>query len=302
MAAARTAYNYKKNNINKSTVSKIKTRNTGSAFKSFLLAVMMITLALSVLWFFVIKNLCIIKNITINENEKYSYDEILQASGIKTGGELYDIDINKSIENIKKNLTYSDSVKITRIFPSTLNINIETEKGILGIMLGGNYYIISQNFRVIDKIKVVGKGLSEADFKPPDGIITFKTDAVAKCFTGEQMEFSDNDIYNFLKEIAGLIKNGNNENGKLNKLNMSMISSIDITNKYKVVMDYEDKFLVKYGIFENITPRIIDSFEIIKNLPDYATGIIDLTNVKPASFKYEENIAELYKSGQNKRG
>ena len=295
----RNRQNLKTNNKNK--INKIKVKKAGNALKSFLLAVLVLALVIAALWFLVLRYYCIIDNITISENNKYSYDEILKASGINIGDELYSIDINKTKENISKMLTYSENVKITRVFPSTLNIDITTENGVLGIMLGGDYYVISKNFRVIDKIKVVGTGLSESDFKPPEGVITFKTDSIKRCYIGEQIEFSDEDIYNFLKEITELIESDNKNTGENDILSMSMISGIDITNKYKVVMNYGDKFLVKYGIFENITPRVINSFEIIKNLPDYAEGVIDLTDVKPASFKYDENVAELYKSGTNKR-
>jgi len=284
-------------NINKSKINKIKARKAGSAIKSFLLAVLILALVISALWFLIIKYFCIIDNITISENDRYSYDEILKASGINVGEELYGVDVNKAKENISGMLTYAENVEITRIFPATLNINITTEKGVLGIMLGGDYYIISKNFRVIDKIKVVGSGLSESEFKPPEGIVTFKTNAIQRCYIGEQMKFSDQDIFNFLKEIIGLLEDKSKDGDDTLSMT-SMISSIDITNKYKVVMNYSDKFLVKYGIFENITPKIKNSFEIIKNLPDYAKGVIDLTESNPASFRYDENVSELYKSGK----
>ena len=80
------------------------------------------------------------------------------------------------------------------------------------------------------------------------------------------------------------------------KISVSMITGIDVKNKFRVNMNYDDKYFVKFGIFENISPRILNSFEIIDRLPDYAEGIIDMTDSKVASFTYHENVSMLYRS------
>jgi len=226
-------------------------------------------------------------NIIINENNRYSYEQILQASGIVPGGELYGINIKQARTNIKEILTYTDSVKITQRPPSTLKIDITTEDGLFGIMLGGDYYIISENMRVVEKIKVVGSGIY--NFAPPENIITFATHDIQKCYLGEKMEFSDNDIYDFLKEMAKFQRENKNMHPDMPK-----ISSIDITDKFRVTMNYEDRFLVKFGIFENISPKILNSYEVINRLPDYAGGLIDMIDGKAASFTFHEDILMLY--------
>ena len=272
--------------------TKMKIRKAGARIKTFLFAVLMIMTVATVFLFLTNKYIFKIKTVSITANEKYSYDEILKASGIVEGQELYGIDVKQIKFNIKEMLTYAESVSVTQIPPSTVNIDIKTEKGLFGIMLGGDYYILSRSFRVIDKINVVGNTNAEKDFIPPDGIITFETDTVKKCYTGEKIEFTDSDIFDCLKDIAKLA----DENGEM----LSAINSIDVTNKFKVVMNYGDRFLIKFGLFENISSKIINSFEIINSLPDYAEGIIDMNDSKVASFRYDENVTKLYKSGKNK--
>jgi len=231
------------------------------------------------------------ENIIINGIDIYSYDEILEAGGIVSGSGLLGIDSAKAKKNIKKKFTYVESVKIKKILPSTVTIEIKTGAGLFGIMLGGDYYIITSNFTVAEKIKVRGANIPASEFTTPEGIITIEADAVKKCRTGEVILFSDNDIYDFLKEIAMLY--GNNEN----KSSIAFITGIDIRNKFKVTMNYSDKFLIRLGIFEDISLRILNSLEIIEQLPSHAIGIIDITNGKAASFTQEENVLEIYKSG-----
>jgi hypothetical protein len=215
----------------------------------------------------------------------------LEASGISEGEELYGINVKKTESKIKEKLTYTKDVNITRVPPSTLNIDIKTEKGFFGIIIAGDYYIISKNFRVMDKIKIAGN--ETAGFAGRDdfeGIVTLEINEIKKCYIGEKIEFSDDDIYSFLKDITELF--GKDDSGKF-----SVIKNINITNKFKVTMNYGDRFLVKFGIFENVTPKILNVFEIIKELREDDEGIIDITEGKTASFKYVENISNSLKSG-----
>jgi len=282
----------------KSSKNKMKIRKAGAKIKNFVFAVFVLAGVTAIFLFLTNQYFFKIKNINISENDKYSYDQILKASGINMGEELYGIDLKKAKTKIKEMLTYTESVNITQIPPSTINIDIKTEKGFFGVMLGGDYYIISQNFKVIDKIKIVGNGITESNFTPPENIITFETDAIKKCYLGKKIEFTDDDIFDFLKNIITLFNDSkdNKNNGDM----LSVINSIDITNKFKVVMNYGDRFLVKFGIFENISSKILNTFEIINELPDYAEGIIDMSEGRIASFRYDENVSKLYKSNKNR--
>jgi len=266
----------------------MKIRKTGTKIKTFLFAALTLAVVTAVFLFFTNKYFFKVKNIEIDENEKYTYDEILKASGITPGVELYAVDAKQTEKNIRELLPYTKTVSVKRIPPSTVSINIETAAGLFGINLGGDYYIISDKFKILDKIKVIGRENAELEFSPPEGIITFDTDTIKKCYLGEKIEFFDNDIYNFLEEIV-LLREGNEKA-------FSRINCIDVKNKFKVSMNYENKFIVNFGIFENISSKILNSFEIINRLPDYAEGIIDMTDDKAASFTYEENVFMLYKS------
>ena len=250
----------------------MRVRKIVSRIKKIVMAAFVLAFAAAAFLFLTNSYFFRIKNIKINENDKYSYDDILEASGISVGEELYGVNVKKAENNIKETLAYTKSVNITRIPPSTLNIEIETEKGFFGIAAAGDYYVISQNFKIMDKTAQL-----------PEGIITVETDEIKKCYLGEKIEFSDDDIYDFLKDITELF--AGDDSGKL-----SAIKNIDITNKFKVAMNYQDRFLVKFGIFENLTPKILNVFEIINELSADDKGIIDMTDGKTVSFTYAENI------------
>jgi hypothetical protein len=257
---------------------------------NILFTVFLIAVILVLGFFLACKYLFKVENISIKTDGRYSDEEILKASGIKVGQELYGFDVGQAKENIKDTLTYSDSVIIYRRLFSTVCIEVKTEEGFFGILLGGDYYIISKSFRVVDRIKVVGNNGAGSEFKPPAGIITVETYEIRKCYMGEKIEFKDDDIFDVLKDITELADD-----------NIEMISSlncIDIKNKFKVYMNYQDRLLLRFGVFENISAKLLNSFEVITQIPDDAEGIIDMTNEKMASFRYEENALKLYKNGK----
>jgi hypothetical protein len=222
-----------------------------------------------------------VKNWLVGENEVYTREEIIKASGIEEGTELYGFDAGLAEENMRKNLAYAESVSIIRLPPWTVKIDIKTDKAMFGMMLGGDYYILSEKFRVAEKIGVNGV----EDFKPPPGVVTIAADNVKKCFVGERAEFEDEDIEYFLRELMDLIK----ENERA-----SVISSVNIKDKFNVVMNYSDMFLVKFGVFENIYLKALNSFEIIDGylLERNQTGIIDVSDEKTGSFSLEDNISK----------
>jgi len=291
--AGKNGVKYQKNQKNQK-----KLRKTGNKLKKFIFGFIILLTAITAFLFFANKYFFKVQKIDITDaagNDKYSYDDILNASGIVKGSQLYGIDLKQVKQNIEKQLTYVSSVNITQIPPSTVNIEVKTDKGMFGIKLGGDYYVISENFKVVDKIDIVGSETDNTDntdnagnFIPPDGVITVVTGGVEKCCVGENIEFSDPDISGFLQGLVALYKEYDLQ-GIMKSANIS-VSSVNIKDKFNVVMDYGDRFLIKFGIFENINSKILNSFDVIKQIPGDVKGIIDMTDGKVVSFEYDENI------------
>jgi len=269
--------------------NKKRKNKAGVRIRKFLFTVFLLAAVITAAFYLANEYVLKVKNISIKTDGRYSYDEILEASGIEEGQKLYGIDVKQAKENIKDTLTYADSVIIYRSPPFTVHIEVKTEKGFFGIMLGGDYYIISKKFKVVDKIKIVGNYTAGKEFKPPDGIITVETYEIKKCYMGEKIEFKDGDVFDFLQEITEL-SDENIENTDM----IASINNINIKNKFKVYMNYEDRLLLRFGVFENISSKMLNSFEIITKIPEYAEGIIDMTNEKVASFRQEENVLKKY--------
>ena len=251
-----------------------------SGRKKFLIALLAVAIAAGAVFVFANQYLFKVRHFNIGENSMYTREQIIAASGISEGDELFGFSARAVRDNIKRGLGYAESVSILRLPPSTLVINIRTGRPAFGFMLGMDYYIITENFMVAEKISMGGRSISEV--KPP-GVINIVTDYITRCFVGEQIEFSDGDILDFLKELLRL---------RRYEPMAYMISSVDIRDKFNVVMNYSGEYLVRFGVFENVYAKAAGSFDVIKRLREQnLTGVIDMSDGQVASFVPDENIS-----------
>lgn len=211
--------------------------------------------------------------VSIGGSGVYSQEQIINASGIAKGTELFGFDRAAAVNNIKRELPYVSNVIMTRLPPSTLRIDIHTDTAVFGIMLGEEYYIISENFRVVEKLRMDGRPL---EYVKPHGIVNIITNDVVRSFVGERIEFGDNDIVSFLEEFLKL-RRGHDA--------AEMITSVDIRDKFNVVMNYGDLYTVQFGVFENIYRKALNSFDVIEVLDERSLrGTIDVSDGEKVVF------------------
>lgn len=261
---------------------KIRGGKKRSALKKFLFIFVLSAATVAAFLFLASRYIFKIAKFEINDSYRYSDTEILAAGGLSEGMELYAIPVSQTEQYIKENLPYVKSAKLIKIPPSTLRINITLEKGVLGTKLGGDYYILSENFRVLEKISateepeknIIGRLIA-------DDIIIFKTNSVKECYVGKDIKFQDSDISDFLSEVLEVV-----EEYQIN----GIIREIDITNKFAVTMNCSDRFLVKIDSFEDIGQKILSSILMINDLYEDDKGKLERIDDKVWSFIPDDKI------------
>lgn len=245
-------------------------RKSNKSSKGKILVVLLaIVIILSAFFLLANSRLFRVRNFAVNigGSGMYSQEEIINASGVAQGIELFGFDRMTVQNNIKRELPYVSSVSIRRLPPSTLRIDVRTDTAALGIMLGDEYYIISESFRVVEKIRMDGRPL---EYVKPHGVVNIITNDVVRSFVGERIEFRDDDIVSFLEEFIKL-RRGHDA--------AEMITSVDIRDKFNVIMDYGGLYTVHFGVFENIYRKALNSFDVIEVLDDRSLrGTIDVSN------------------------
>ena len=247
-----------------------------SALKRFLFIFVLVIIIVVLFLFLTNRYIFKIGKIEINGNIKYTKEEILTAGGLSEGMELYSLPLKEIEQNIKDDLPYIKAVKLTQIPPSTLRINMTSEKGALGIKLGGDYYVLSENFKVLEKISAIERTDENIVAEMlSDNIIIFDTHTIKECYVGKKIQFQDEDISDFLRKVLYAVEE-NQIHGRIKK--------IDVVNKFYIKMEYDNRFDVELGSFEDIELKILTLIEMANGLPKDTKGKFERNNEKSWSF------------------
>lgn len=208
-----------------------------------------------------------VRTINITGLEKYSYEEIIAALPVKVDDNLYSFK-TEDIENIiRKSFPYIGNVNVTRSIPSKLHIEITETIPSMYMYLAGDYYLLSDELRVLDRI--------EDASKIPENIIMLKASQIQRCIVGETASFVDTRSYDAIKELYKNIYENDIQ---------TRVGSIDITNRFHIYLKYEDRFSVYMGDMDYSDIKIQFLVAIVANddLQKPVKGKIDISNYNEA--------------------
>ena len=205
-----------------------------------------------------------IKNIQIEGNNKVSDEIIEQYLDVKYDKNIFIYSTKKIKKSLEQN-TYIETVSIKKIFPNTIQVNIN-EKGIVALIKDENKYCyIDNNLNVIDR-------LNEIDKNEKAIIIETEYD-----LNNENIiKFENDDIKKGLRYLMECISN-NNLSKKIKKINYEQdiinMYSIDGTN---IILENNNK--LKYNISK------VSSILVDLQTRNNKGGNIDLTSYKYAIY------------------
>ncbi len=207
-----------------------------------------------------------VRNINITGNARYSVDDIIVSLPVKLEDNLYSFRADELETGLKKRFPYISEVNVTRKIPSHLNIEIIETDVAMYTEISGDYYLLSDGLRVLDRI--------EDPAIIPQGTMELKTSAVKRCIVGESASFIDSRAYDAIVELYKNIT----DSGIKNK-----IKTIDMTSRFDIYIHYEDRFKVYMGDMEYSDIKIQFLIGIIEKLKAEDKGRIDVSDYHVAT-------------------
>lgn len=166
---------------------------------------------------------------------RYSQEQIVAASAIKKGDNLFLTDTKGAQERIKTKLPYIGTVKVRRKFPAEISIEV-AEAAICGaVPFGKGYAILGADFRVL-----------ELPDKPPQGCPVIKGVALKSAKAGAAAVFSDETLRNSITEVTQALR----DNGLKN------ITGMDFSSPSRILLDYEDRVTINLGMPSDLDYKI----------------------------------------------
>ena len=193
------------------------------------------------------------------ESETYTYMEIVEASGIRAGDNLFRLDSKKAEQQILDKLLYVETATVDRDFPSTLRItvtrcvpayNIQYDDGVLLVSRKGKILADNNFYTDIDNLPVI-YGFEPADTEPGKPI----------------MSKNDNKYDAFCQLIKRFDRDDN-----------AGIASIDLTNEYAITVNYRNGLIFKMGNWNDVEYKLdlaqsVMEDETIKGKKGYLTMV-----------------------------
>lgn len=217
-----------------------------------------------------------INNIAIGrwQESKYSREEIAEASGISGGDNLIRLNTEKVRENILNTLEFVDDAEVVKSFPNGVIINITPSINAAYVECKGGYMLISEGWRIL--------GLF--DKTDDDNIIIVKGFDPQSNVEKTVMTSNDNDKNEALKVILDEIK----------KQNIQKIKYIDLTDKYDIVINYDNRILIKIEKADDIEYKLRFAYQIVKDeLKETKSGYLIYRNSLGFSYVSTEEYEKI---------
>ncbi len=187
-----------------------------------------------------------IKRINVSGSEIYSKSEIIKASKLTTDDNLFVVSEEEIESNIRKALPYVDSVKLKRVLPDAVVLNVTDAREYAYYQTGDSYFILSDSGYILKEQTETPENVFQIITSGIEGKVAQK--AVYKNDAEEQL-------------VNTLITVLNQKGINIDKIDVSNILdlSLEVEGRFTVVLgttDYiEEKTAHLAGMIESITDR-----------------------------------------------
>lgn len=90
--------------------------------------------------------------VTVAGNERYTDEEVLAASGIRTGDNMFLLNKYEAAENIRGELPYVETVRISRQLPDKLNIVVTESTRTLAVEQNDQLWLFCINGKLVENV------------------------------------------------------------------------------------------------------------------------------------------------------
>lgn len=203
-----------------------------------------------------------IKNVEVDELKNYSSEQIIEASGIAIGNNIFKISKSEVMSNISK-LPYVKSVRVTKKLPSTVQINVieRTEKYVAYAKDSGQYVRLDNDGYVLEIIDVS---------KVSETLILFGLNFEDVIELGYKLTDTESEKLVSLERILKMYEESKIE---------AKITSVEFKNS-QIILNLNDKLSVKLKDNSELGYKIALLKEILKEI-DGKTGKLDMTQDNP---------------------
>ncbi len=209
----------------------------------------------------------IVENIVIEGKSRYSATEIIEASSVETGDNLFGVRENTVREKLTKGLPYVKDVSVKYKLPDTVVITVNSTKDKVLIVNKNKYLRLDED----------GKVLSVSKTKMKDGMFRVNGLTYKKVEPGDiyEPDEKDKERYETVKQIISVAETAAGLTSGV----------IDVTNLEDITIVYDSRIKIYLGTIDDIESKLSLAMRTIKEAaPDKQTGYVDMRFSKMGYF------------------
>ena len=224
--------------MNNDRIRKHKRRKNAALSVFSLVGIVVIFVLLAITVFFRVDT------ITVNGTERYSAEQIIEASGVKTGDRLLLIRGGEVAERITAALVYAESVHVKRDLPGTVVLTVTDAYDDYAVDTGAGFVIFSSGGKVLAQNRpdlpencTVVAGLGEIHSTP-----------------GGKICDADSPKYRLFRTLIDTCA----QNG------LTGLTYINIEDEYDIHVVYGGRITLKLGSINNLANKALTAVEVLE--------------------------------------
>ena len=225
------------------------------------IAVGVIALAVvAVIVYLFLTKLFIVETVIVDGTDTYSYLEICETADIKIGSVIFFVNENSINSALTAKFPYIKRAEINKQYPSVVNIVIIEEQPRYYVEYDGEYFVITDEMKVLEKY--TDKDRMLARFK---NIKPVYIPELYKAIVSDELQFmSDRDTRHVREVIKTL-----SEWDEFDK-----VTSLDMTNRFDIRIEYDSRITIRLGSKSDLATKLRFVRGILSVYSDSAYGTI----------------------------
>lgn len=222
--------------------------------------------------FRLVSNVFVINEIVVEGECPYSAEELLAASGLVQGGDLFGNDYDEAARMTLEKLPYLRSCKMESKFPNKVVFTVVSGDAVIYTEVAGEYYALSAALRVLERS-------SEPTDFIASGLVYASLPPTAVSLVGEHVKLSGGRDGSYITELLDALADSDLD---------GRVSRIFFEEKFDIVISVDARFRVKLGSPDDTKLKLHTAARIIEEcgFTLEEKGIIDVSDPeRPTSLK-----------------
>lgn len=231
-----------------------------------MLIVVSVVIILLVFVLLIIHKFFRVKDIVVDGIFYYDYATVLEKADIEKGQIIFGVSEKTVREKLIAGLPHVRSVKLELRFPSGVYIEIEEEVPAYYFEMAGEYFVINEEMKVLDRFLTLDKLLSVY----PE-LMYISIPEVGRAITSEKVLFATEFTSKHTDDVLYALRHWER---------FDQITEIDLENRFELSICYQDRILVEFGSYTDFSGKLRLLEEMIDYYGEDVHGTFSVSDVE----------------------